>query len=169
MTKMSENKYWYAVYTRPRWEKKVTNLLIRAGIEVYCPLNKVRKKWKDRVKLVEEPLIRSYVFVHISEAEKTSVRMVDGIVNFVYWLGKPAVIRQEEIELIKRFLGDYENVEVRQLELLEGQRVRILSGLMLNKEGYVVKVMKNQATVGLLSLGIELVALVKKKDLEIVK
>jgi transcription antitermination factor NusG len=156
------------VYTRPRWEKKVTNLLIRAGIEVYCPLNKVRKKWKDRVKLVEEPLIRSYVFVHISEAEKTSVRMVDGIVNFVYWLGKPAVIRQEEIELIQRFLGDYENVEVRPLELLEGQRVRVVSGVLMNKEGLVVKVLNNRASVVVLSLGVELVAQFEKQSLEVV-
>ena len=165
---MSENKHWYAVYTRPRWEKKVTNLLIKAGIEVYCPLNKVRKKWKDRVKLVEEPLIRSYVFVHIAEAEKTSVRMVDGVVNFVYWLGKPAVIRQEEIELIQRFLGDYENVEVQPLELDEGQRVRIVSGVLMNKEGLVVKVINNRASVVVLSLGVELVAQFEKQALEVV-
>ena len=165
---MSENKHWYAVYTRPRWEKKVTNRLVRAGIEVYCPLNKVRKKWKDRVKLVEEPLIRSYVFVHIAEAEKTSVRMVDGVVNFVYWLGKPAVIRQEEIELIQRFLGDYENVEVQPLELDEGQRVRIVSGVLMNKEGLVVKVINNRASVVVLSLGVELVAQFEKQALEVV-
>ena len=156
MTKMSENKHWYAVYTRPRWEKKVTNLLIRAGIEVYCPLNKVRKKWKDRVKLVEEPLIRSYVFVHIAEAEKTNVRMVDGVVNFVYWLGKPAVIRQVEIELIQRFLGDYENVEVRPLELVEGQRVRVISGAFTNREGFVVKVVNNKKYLLVYIIGFEL-------------
>ncbi|HEV7622062.1 MAG TPA: transcription termination/antitermination NusG family protein, partial [Flavisolibacter sp.] len=47
---------WYAIYTRPRWEKKVNGLLIQKGIESYCPLNKVRRKWSDRIKLVEEPL-----------------------------------------------------------------------------------------------------------------
>ena len=161
MTKMSENKHWYAVYTRPRWEKKVTNLLIRAGIEVYCPLNKVQKQWKDRVKLVEEPLIRSYVFVHIAEAKKTNVRMVDGVVNFVYWLGKPAVIRQEEIELIQRFLGDYENVEVKRIEIKEGQRVKIVSGILTECEGVVLKIENKMVSLVVESLGFELSAKVE--------
>jgi transcription antitermination factor NusG len=54
---------WYAVYTRPRWEKKVAALLLHKGIESYCPLNKVRRRWSDRTKTIEEPLFKSYVFV----------------------------------------------------------------------------------------------------------
>lgn len=164
---MSQNKHWYAVYTRPRWEKKVTNLLIRAGIEVYCPLNKVRKKWKDRVKLVEEPLIRSYVFVHIAEAEKTSVRMVDGVVNFVYWLGKPAVIRQEEIELIQRFLGDYENVEVQKIEMRQGQQVRIMKGIFSNSVGRVLEDLNGRALIQIESLNILIVASINKNHIKL--
>ncbi len=74
---------WYAVYTRPRWEKKVYNLLLERKMEAYCPMNKVRKQWSDRVKWVEEPLFKSYVFVKVAEEELTTVRMVNGIVNFV--------------------------------------------------------------------------------------
>ena len=82
---------WFAIYTRPRWEKKVNHLLLQKGIESYCPLNKVRRKWSDRIKTIEEPLFKSYVFVRIADEERTPVRMTNGVVNFVYWNGKPAL------------------------------------------------------------------------------
>ena len=66
---MATEKKWYALYTKPRWEKKVYRLLSERGMEAYCPLNKVKKKWSDRIKLVEEPLFKSYVFVHTEEEE----------------------------------------------------------------------------------------------------
>jgi transcription antitermination factor NusG len=65
--------HWYALYTKPRWEKKVHALLTDKKIESYCPLNKVRKKWSDRMKTVEEPLFKSYVFVRVNEEEQTKV------------------------------------------------------------------------------------------------
>src|SRR3954462_11033975 len=102
---------WYAIYTRPRWEKKVNTLLSEKKIESYCPLNKMRRKWSDRIKTVEEPLFKSYVFVKIEEEERTRVRMTEGVVNFVYWNGKPALIKDREIQTIRRFLNEYENVE----------------------------------------------------------
>jgi len=165
---MNTERFWYAVYTRPRWEKKVNELFERKGIESYCPLNKTRRKWSDRTKIVYQPLIPSYVFVHVNDTEKAKVRMVDGVVNFVYYLGKPAVIREQEINLIKRFLGDYENVEARSVDVAEGQRVRILSGVMTNKEGTVIRIEHNKALVYIESLGIELVAQFEKKNLEAV-
>src|SRR5688500_10904022 len=103
-------KRWYAVYTRPRWEKKVAAALSKSEIENYCPLNKVERRWSDRKKIIEEPLFTSYVFVRASLKEQTVIRETDGIVNFVYWLGRPAVIRNEEIDLIKRFLNQHKNV-----------------------------------------------------------
>ena len=72
---------WLAVYTRPRWEKKVNQLLSEKGVENYCPLNKVRRKWSDRVKVVEEPLFKSYVFVRIGENEKWEIKKINGILN----------------------------------------------------------------------------------------
>ena len=110
-------KNWYAVYTKPRWEKKVYSLLCERGFEAYCPLNKVRKKWSDRIKWVEEPLFKSYVFVHVPESEQTKVRMVSGVVNFVYWLGKPAVVLEKEIQIIRKFLDEYTDVRAEPLRL----------------------------------------------------
>ena len=59
-------RHWYAIYTRPRWEKKVYGMLMEKEVETYCPLNKVQKKWSDRLKWVEEPLFKSYLFVKVT-------------------------------------------------------------------------------------------------------
>src|SRR5258705_3464594 len=121
----SITRKWLAVYTRPRWEKKVHQLLTTKGLESYCPLNKVRRKWSDRIKIVEEPLFKSYVFVKVSDEDRSAVRMTPGAINFVYWQGKPALIREKEIAIIKRFLNEYENVEGQSMNLHPDQQVRI--------------------------------------------
>ena len=156
---------WYAVYTRPRWEKKVNSLLLQKGVEVYCPLNKVRRKWSDRIKTIEEPLFKSYVFVKINEDDRTNVRMTNGVVNFVYWNGKPAVIKEKEIQTIKRFLDEYENVEVVKIELNAGDRVQVIAGPMMDKEGKVLEVKNKTAKVCIDSLGYMLIAYIDKTKL----
>ena len=115
-------------------------LLSEKGLESYCPLNKVRRKWSDRVKVVEEPLFKSYVFVKIGDEDRSAVRMTPGAINFVYWQGKPAVIRDKEIIAIKRFLNEYENVEVQPIDLKVDERVRITNGTFMDHEGKVLDV-----------------------------
>ena len=83
---------WFALYTKPRNEKKVAENLAALGIEVYCPLVTTIKQWSDRKKKVESPLIPSYVFVKIEEANRKEVFQVSGVVQYVFWLGKPAKI-----------------------------------------------------------------------------
>lgn len=156
---------WYAVYTRPRWEKKVNNLLINKGVESYCPLNKIRRKWSDRIKLVEEPLFKSYVFVKIAEENRTSVRMTDGVINFVYWDGKPAIVKEKEIQTIKRFLDEYENVELIKIDLKPNQRVRVAAGPLMDQEGKIIEIKNKIAKVAIDSLGYLLVADIDKGKL----
>ena len=153
---------WLAVYTRPRWEKKVNTLLKEKGIESYCPLNKVRRKWSDRMKTIEEPLFKSYVFVKVTDEERTAVRMTNGIINFVYWQGKPAVIREKEINAIRRFLNEYENVEVQPMQLEIQQRVKILTGPLMDQEGSVLSVEKKKVKVAIDSLGYILIAYIDR-------
>lgn len=153
---------WYAVYTRPRWEKKVNNLLISKGVESYCPLNKVRRKWSDRIKLVEEPLFKSYVFVRIAEEHRTQVRMTDGVINFVYWDGKPAIIKEREIQTIRRFLDEYENVELVKMDLKPDQRVRVVAGPLMDQEGKIIEIKNKVAKVAIDSLGFLLIADIDK-------
>jgi len=156
---------WYAVYTRPRWEKKVNALLTEKGIESYCPLNKVRRRWSDRIKLVEEPLFKSYVFVKIEEDLRTEVRMTTGVVNFVYWDGKPAIIKEREIQTIRRFLDEYENVEAHPIDLKKDDRVVIASGPMMDHEGRVLEIKNKTAKVCIDSLGYMLIAYIDKTKL----
>ena len=163
---MDKDKKWYALYTKPRWEKKVYRLLSERGKEAYCPLNKVKKKWSDRVKLVEEPLFKSYVFVHIEEGEKTDVRQVDGVLNFVYWNGKPAVVRDKEINDIRRFMNEYTDVEACAIDIKPDTRVLIRSGVMMDKEATVQRVLGNRVEVLIESLGYKLVAYVQKTNLD---
>ena len=160
-----KNARWYAVYTKPRWEKKVHALLLGRGIESYCPLNRTRKKWSDRIKWVDEPLFKSYVFVRISESEQLDVRMVNGVVNFVYWLGKPAIVRDEEIGLIRKFLGEYTDVTAEALPIRPDALVRVQQGVLMNKVAKVLKVQGNKVCVVLESIGYSLIASVKKSNL----
>lgn len=160
---------WYAVYTRPRWEKKVAELLSRAQITHYCPLNKVIRQWSDRKKIVEEPLFTSYVFVKVSLKQQTELRQIDGIVNFVYWLGKPAVIRDFEIEVIKGFLSDHINVRLEKAQVNVRDLVRVINGPLMEMEGEVVAVNSKTIKVALPSLGFILAAEIQRENVEIVK
>jgi transcription antitermination factor NusG len=163
---VAESRKWHAVYTKPRWEKKVNALLLAKGIITYCPLNRVRKKWSDRVKMVEEPLFKSYVFVHINQAELGPVRMTNGVLNFVYWNGKPAIVKDREIEVIKKFMNEFENVQVIPVSLQPNQRIRIERGLLMNKEGIIQKVLHKKVEVIIESLGYALVATLDKKNVQ---
>ena len=159
-----DKRTWYAVYTKPRWEKKVYRLMIEGGVEAYCPLNKVRKKWSDRLKLVEEPLFKSYVFVHIDmNAQQAEVRETNGVLNFVYWLGKPAVIKSKEIDQIRRFLNEHENVTVESMDLRPDDTVMITAGALMEKEGKVLKKYGNTIAIEIKSLGYRLVVQVNRQ------
>ena len=144
---MNENNtYWYAVYTRPRWEKKVSSLLDDKGIEHYCPLNKVTRQWSDRKKVVLEPLFKGYVFVQVAEDKKWDLMNVNGIVNYLYWLGKPARIRDEEIDTIRKFLNEFDGVEVVEGLLPVNSTVRIKQGVLMNYHGLVLEIHGNSST-----------------------
>jgi transcription antitermination factor NusG len=143
---------WHAVYTKSRWEKKVADQLNKLNIENYCPLNKVVRQWSDRKKTVEEPLFTSYVFVRISTREISKIRQVFGVVNFVYWLGRPAIIPANEIATIKEFLNNYLNVKLEPLVLNLKDTVRIVNGPFADIEGDVVSISRKTVRVLLPSL-----------------
>jgi transcription antitermination factor NusG len=165
---MEIKKNWYAVYTKPRWEKKVAALLLERGIENYCPINKVTRQWSDRKKVVMEPVFKGYVFVRLEDAKKWEVKEVNGVLNFVYWLGKPAVIRDEEIDVIRKFLNEFKDVQVEQKGVVVSSEVRIRQGVLMNYHGIVVEVLGNRAVVKIDTLDIQLSAHFDKKNLELI-
>ncbi len=159
------SKRWYAIYTKPRWEKKVNQLLKEKGVESYCPLNKVKRKWSDRVKTVEEPLFKSYVFVKVEEEERTMIRMTHGVINFVYWDKKPAIIKEKEIQTIRRFLDEYSNVEVHAADVKVNDRVMITAGPFIDQYGKVLSLRRKAVKVAIESLGYVLVAYIDRTKL----
>ena len=163
---MENNLQWYAVYTKPRWEKKVAKLLDEHGIENYCPLNKVVRQWSDRKKVILEPVFKSYVFVKVEEEKKWDIKRINGVLNYVYWLGKPGIIKEDEIKTIKRFLDEFDNVMVQPLHFKVNGKVRITQGVLMNYEGLLVRVAGNRAIVKIDSMGIQLSAEFNKKNLE---
>ncbi len=163
---MNDNKIWYALYTRPRWEKKVAALLIEEGMEHYCPLNKVKKQWSDRKKYVLEPLFKGYVFVRLEEKNKWTVKNIEGVLNFVYWNGEPAIIRDAEIDTIRKFLLEFDDVHVKQLNPQLNGKVKIKQGLLMDYHGIVLEIKGNKARVKIDSMGMQLSAVFDLKNLE---
>jgi transcription antitermination factor NusG len=160
-------KKWYVVYTIPRWEKKVAANLTEKGIENYCPLNKVTRQWSDRKKIVIEPLFKGYVFVCIEGIDKWDLKKVYGILNYVHWIGKPAVVKNKDIEMIRKFLNEFTDVEVTEYAVIATQdKVMIKQGVFMNYKGLVLEVIGNKVRVKIETMGIVLNAVFEKKNLQ---
>ena len=159
---------WHVAYTKPRVEKKVFNLLSDLGFQCYFPLSRVRRKWSDRFKWVEVPVFRSYIFVRIPREKMSAALRIPGMLTFLFMVGKPAVVRDEEIELIKKFLRDHPGATARPVAaekskastLVPGNIVQINAGLLMGQEGKVLSVRNKEVKVLIQSLGQELIAFV---------
>jgi transcription antitermination factor NusG len=159
---------WYAVYTMPKWEKKIAATLDLIGVENYCPLNLVERRWSDRIKRINEPLFRGYLFVRPAASEMSSLLSVKGILNYVRIGKEPAIIREHEIDLIKRFLRDYSDIRI---EDAKGQfhtndSVIITSGPFVDMKGVVIRTTEKTARVEIRALNCFLLADVSKCDLK---
>jgi len=161
---VEKNKQWAIIYTRPGCEKKLTALLEKKRIEAYCPLNRIQRQWMDRKRVITEPLFPSYVFVNAPLTDYANIMQTDGFVNFVYWLNKPAIICDEEVNTIKKFLIEYDHVSIEKSEVLPNDVVRILNGPLVVWDGKVVEVRTNTIKILLPSLGYSLVAEIRKDN-----
>ena len=157
---------WYVIYTKSRYEKAVSEKLALAGVEVYCPLLKRKKLLSDRWKWVEEPLFRSYCFVHIYEKEKDKVFSVPGVVRYVYHCGSPAIVRDKEIELLKNWLMQFDHESIVTGNLNVNDRIRIRSGALIDKEAKVVANKGSYALLFLEDLGLKVRVDLRKNLLE---
>ena len=162
---MKDSK-WFAVYTRPKWEKKVTELLEKKKIRTYCPISKSYKEWGDKRRVVSDPLFNSYVFVHLAEKDHDKVIQTRGVVSFFYWLGKPAVVSDEEITAIKRFLNEYPDVRLEKTLVRPDEPVKFISNPLILRKGNVLEVRNNAVKVTLPSLGQMLIAEIRKDAVE---
>ena len=117
---------WFAVYTQPQRAKKVASILTRKGIKNYFPENNLIGTNAHSKKPSKEGLFCSNVFVYINEAEMLLVKQISGVVNFMYWLSKPAIIQQEEIEAVKQLTSFYNNIKLEKSVVNMGDTVRII-------------------------------------------
>jgi len=144
---------WYALYTKPRNEKKVAQLLQSLGVETYCPVVTTTKQWSDRKKKVTTPVLPSYVFVQVEEKNREVVFQVPGVVRYVYWLGKAAIIRDAEITTLKEYLSE-EYTTIFQTAILPGDRIKLTTGPFIGQDALVKKISNTKTQVILESLGI---------------
>ncbi|KIQ18698.1 MULTISPECIES: UpxY family transcription antiterminator [Flavobacterium] len=144
---------WYVIYTKPKWEKKVAERLLEIGIESYCPVITQIKQWSDRKKKVEVPLFNSYVFVKLLESERNSVFQISGVVRYLFWLGKPAIVRDEEINIIKKSLSSPNLSDVSVTSIQVGDRITLETGAFSNQDAIVKEVSNTHYILVLESLG----------------
>jgi transcriptional antiterminator RfaH len=156
---------WYVLYTKPRNEKKVAQRLSEAGYNVYCPLQKVRRQWSDRTKVLEEPLFTSYLFIQIEDNRRDEVFTFPGTVRYLFWLRRPAQVRQVEIHAIKKWLGQYNHEDMGISQIMPGDFVRIASGQFSGEEAVLLDRRSHKAVVQLKELGLQLTLSLRNNDL----
>jgi transcription antitermination factor NusG len=161
---MSQERKWLVVKTKANAEKKVVERLSLREVEVYLPLYTTVRQWSDRKKKIQKPLISSTVFAFMNEEERKELWNVVGVSGLLYFLGEPAVVREEEISAMQQLLKDgvYESVEFSPT-LIEGQEVEITGGDFKGLRGIVVEEVNAQKViVGLKGMGAQVVFTLKK-------
>lgn len=131
---------WHAIYVKYRHELKVLELLKSKGIESYLPLRLTKRIWSDRIKVIKEPLFPGYIFVRVTHAMYYEVLFTDGVLKYVSFENKPAVIRDYQIESLKLFMEKLnDEVEVSTDRIYKGSHVKVLTGPLKNVIGEVVE------------------------------
>jgi transcription antitermination factor NusG len=156
---------WYVLYTKPRNEKKVAERLSAAGYHVYCPLHKVKRQWSDRMKVVEDPLFKGYLFIQVEDKRRDEVFNYPGTVRYLFWLRRPAIVRESEIYTIQKWLGEYDHEDIDISEIMPGDFVRITSGQFSGEEAVLLDRRSHKAVVQLKQLGLQLTLSLSNNDL----
>jgi len=130
---------WYAVYTNPRAEKLVYSRLVETGIETYLPLQKTYRQWSDRKKLVEKPLLSSYLFVKVVPVDFPKVYRTPGVVKFVSFEGSPVPIPQYQIDTLRLLIDSNAEIEVTSDIFEMGDHVKVTTGSLAGLTGELVK------------------------------
>jgi transcription antitermination factor NusG len=142
----AENK-WYAIYTRPRAEKLVYTRLIEADIEAFLPIQKTIRQWSDRKKIVERPLLSSYVFVKTRHKFFPVVYTTTGVVKFITFEGQPVAIPQNQIDNLRLLINSDAEIEVTSGKFEKGDNVEVVAGSMAGLTGELVGRGKNKRVI----------------------
>lgn len=142
---------WHVIYTKPRAEKKVEERLNNFGIEAYCPVKQEVKQWSDRKKKILVPVLPSMVLVNIDEKERNKVFDIPGVVRYMFWLKKHAIVKDDEVVSLKSLLSQ-NNIISQNIETLKvGENINVPG--FENQSGIIKKISNNQIWVVLKKLG----------------
>lgn len=148
-------KKWFVVITNSRAEQKVAQQIQELGIEAYCPTRVRIKQWSDRKKKITESLIPSIVFVKIEEDKRNLVFQSRGVARYLYWLERPAVVRDLEIETMREWLKkDYLDPKIEHLK--PGDRVSIPNGPFKGQQAVLREASNNSMQLLLVEVGIKI-------------
>jgi transcriptional antiterminator RfaH len=136
----SSEEKWYALYTRPRAEKLVYQRLVEQGVETFLPLQKTYRKWSDRKKLVERPLLSSYIFVKTKSKNFPIVYKTLGVVKFVSFEGQPVSIPQNQIDNLRLLINSDAEIEISSENFTKGDNVEVVSGSLVGLTGELIKI-----------------------------
>ena len=142
---------WHVIYTKPRAEKKVEERLNNFGIKAYCPVKQEVKQWSDRKKKILVPVLPSMILVKIDEKERNKVFGIPGVVRYMFWLGKHAVVRQDEVDSLKTLLTQNNIVSQDTVALKVGEIIHVPG--FEDKSGIIKKISNNQIWVVLKNIG----------------
>lgn len=135
-------EHWYAVYTKPRHEKKVFEQLVENEWEAFLPLVKQVRLWKDRKKKVEEPMFRSYLFARFDYKNRFDLLQTKGIVKIVNFRGTPAIVPDWQIEALKKMIENPEKVQL-ETYMRAGEEVEVIEGAFKGMRGAVKTIKGN--------------------------
>lgn len=126
---LQSNLQWFVVRTSSLAEKKVNERLVAHGFETYLPLLSVWRIWSDRKKKIDKPLISSVVFVRTTEVELRRIYLISGVVSILTYLGKPAIVREHEIQNMRILLQQDNFTDIQTVEHFEeGEGVEVVKG-----------------------------------------
>lgn len=157
-------KNWYVLYTKPQSEKKVAALLAKRKIENFIPYVNVEMPRFKKSKLVLKPLFKSYVFAYSTEQEIQSLRLTEGVISVLYWLGKPAIIAEAEVEAIREFTSDYQNIDLEKLPVNSIFMEKSFYKSAYTIEGNLVAIRNKTIKINLPSLGYAMIANLKEES-----
>jgi transcriptional antiterminator RfaH len=130
---------WYAVYTNPRAEKQVYQRILEEEIETFLPLQKTFRVWSDRRKLIEKPLLPSYLFVKTTAKHFPRLYKIKGIVKLVSFEGKPVSIPKNQIDNLRLLVNSDADIEITSENFAQGDNVEVISGSLVGLTGELIR------------------------------
>ena len=160
---------WCLLYTKPKSEKSVAEKLKLMGFDVFCPLLKRRKQWSDRKQWVEEPLFPSYCFVKVYNSDRSMTFGVKGVLRYVFHCGKPATIREEEIEILERWFQEYNHESIEAISFQANEQIIIKSGALFDKKAKVIQKKGHYLKLLLKDIGLQVKVDLRKNIIQKIK